>query len=862
MEPDGSDAFGINKFQKHIAMKKLLTMIATALVVLAAGCSKEFDDSALNDRIDSLEKRMSALETVMNAYKNNLFIKSVQKTDNGYVITFSDGSTATIANGKDGKDGVDGKNGADGKDGVDGKDGLDGDTLIDYIVIGENKVTFVLTDGRQFSIALYSALSIEFNEADLVVMIPNQTRQIGYSITSLIEDVDIEVLSSADIKAKVVPAENDIKKGYIQITTTDKIDEYSKLVVIVSNGSRIIMHRFNFTDEGLGVYDNTEKLGNSESGEIELEFVSSVNYEVIIPNEAQSWITYDPDTRYAERQSIVLSLAENTGYSREAYVTIQSEASAASVTFHIVQRANKPFVESTERQALIDFYNSMGGKDKWKYYTYNWCTDAPLGEWSGITTDDITGHITSIWINEFDMAGEIPASIGDLQELKTLYLYCADIKKLPEEIGKLKNLEYLTIGAKYNTGNHITGQLPKVLCELVNLKHLDIHHHKITSLPNNFGQLKNLEYLNLSGNSISEPILDMVCELTNLKELNLSSNAISGNIPTTIGNLVNIETLYLGYNKITGSLPAEMGNLTKLKILSIGDNAIKGSIPSWLANMYDLESLDIGSTELSGSLSEWLGSLQNLREVYMDFVKLSGSIPQSLTKLSKLTKMSFYGCGLTGEIPAGFGYLPNLWFLHLTSNKLTGSIPEDLANIEDVWLYDNQLSGKIPESFYKRDDWGNIWGSIIAYNNFDVQNLEIPGPDFRLSRTIDNDQSYNIAHEYANNEYTVIFYWEQYCSYLKDAADLLKEVQSKYAKLGLKIIGMTSLYEAAVGGSLKYVDLYGMTWDTYLSDGIKYPGPFVPTITVIDRNGMVVFTDVIQNRYDLPFFLEQKFSNK
>ena len=107
-------------------MKKFLSILAIAATMFIAACSTEYDDTEVWNSINSIEQRLSAVETVVNAYKNNLFIESVTQTDNGYVIKFSDGSTATIANGKDGVDGKDGVNGADGKDGVNGTDGKDG----------------------------------------------------------------------------------------------------------------------------------------------------------------------------------------------------------------------------------------------------------------------------------------------------------------------------------------------------------------------------------------------------------------------------------------------------------------------------------------------------------------------------------------------------------------------------------------------------------------------------------------------------------------------------------------------------------------------------------------------------------------
>ena len=89
-------------------MKKLLLVVATLLCF--AGCT-QYDDTELRDSISELDKRLSAVEKVQNAYKNNLFITSIVQIENGYTITFSDGSTATITNGADGKDGVNGTDG-------------------------------------------------------------------------------------------------------------------------------------------------------------------------------------------------------------------------------------------------------------------------------------------------------------------------------------------------------------------------------------------------------------------------------------------------------------------------------------------------------------------------------------------------------------------------------------------------------------------------------------------------------------------------------------------------------------------------------------------------------------------------------
>ena len=79
------------------------------------GCS--YDDEAIwkeienvKDRVETLEESViktnediAALQTIVNALQKNLYVVSVTPNAEGYTIVFSDGTTAEIKNGKDGK---------------------------------------------------------------------------------------------------------------------------------------------------------------------------------------------------------------------------------------------------------------------------------------------------------------------------------------------------------------------------------------------------------------------------------------------------------------------------------------------------------------------------------------------------------------------------------------------------------------------------------------------------------------------------------------------------------------------------------------------------------------------------------------
>lgn len=111
-------------------------------MLLASGCSDEYDDSALTGRVDDLENRVktleelcrqmntniSSLQTLVTALQNSDYITSVTPVTSGgqtigYTMTFKHALPITIYHGTNGKDGQDGQDGTDGKDGQDGKNG-------------------------------------------------------------------------------------------------------------------------------------------------------------------------------------------------------------------------------------------------------------------------------------------------------------------------------------------------------------------------------------------------------------------------------------------------------------------------------------------------------------------------------------------------------------------------------------------------------------------------------------------------------------------------------------------------------------------------------------------------------------------
>ena len=112
----------------------------------------------------------------------------------------------------------------------------------------------------------------------------------------------------------------------------------------------------------------------------------------------------------------------------------------------------------TDREALVALYNATDGPN-WTD-NYNWLSDAPLGEWEGVNTND-DGRVTELVLRDNALSGEIPAELGSLSNLTYLFLNANDLSgEIPPELGNLSNLEEL-----YLSANDLSGCVPGSLLD-------------------------------------------------------------------------------------------------------------------------------------------------------------------------------------------------------------------------------------------------------------------------------------------------------------------------------------------------------------------------------------------------------------
>ncbi|MEO1032277.1 MAG: immunoglobulin domain-containing protein [Bacteroidota bacterium] len=282
-------------------------------------------------------------------------------------------------------------------------------------------------------------------------------------------------------------------------------------------------------------------------------------------------------------------------------------------------------VPSTERQALIDFYNSTNGSG-WTDNT-NWNTSAPVCDWYGVNVSN--GHVNKIQLSNNNLSGTIPSSIEDLTQLDELFLFL----------------------------NNITG-----------------------AIPTEIGNLSNLVELNLTSNDLSGPIPSTIGNLNNLEFLNLGSNDLIGNIPSSFSNLSSIKVLSLNSNDLSGTIPSFIWSLTTLEVIQLGVNNFSGTISTSVSNLTNLQTFSITANNFSGTIPTVFGSIGGLLYLYLGSNEFEGTVPASIGNLISLIGLSFNNNNLEGTIPPSFQNLVNLEFFNFNWNAFFGDIPSLTTN--------------------------------------------------------------------------------------------------------------------------------------------------------------------------------------
>ncbi|GLT54665.1 hypothetical protein SLA2020_278470 [Shorea laevis] len=282
------------------------------------------------------------------------------------------------------------------------------------------------------------------------------------------------------------------------------------------------------------------------------------------------------------------------------------------------------------------------------------------------------------------------------------------------------------------------------------------------SLSPSLSQLTELTQLFLFPGLVTGPIPSQLARLTGLRVISLTNNRLTGPVPTSLSALTNLHTLDLSYNQLTGSVPPSLTELPGLKVLILASNSLSGELPPVSTQLLHLDlngnkfngqlpSLPLSLRYLSVSHNSMRGPLNGLASlsnlVYLDLSmnQFSGSIPAPLFK-STLTPLLLQRNNLSGGVllpPAG-PTRPSYGegsVVDLSHNMLSGELSTVLVGVENLFLNNNRLMGRVPDEYIESLYRGSTKTLYLQHNY--INGVGLKGGAAALPNTASVCLSYN-----------------------------------------------------------------------------------------------------------------------
>ncbi|MCQ0111312.1 Leucine-rich repeat (LRR) protein [Zhouia amylolytica] len=473
------------------------------------------------------------------------------------------------------------------------------------------------------------------------------------------EGLDTDVVASIDESEKLITATMPVGTDISNLKPSIQSSPLSK--VTPSDQTRIdftqaVEYAVTAEDETSIIYNvNIEVAKSSEAKVTSFNLLTSINSDGTDSNQ----IYYDIEANIDEtNKTIKLTIPEGSidsglipsiEFSVGATITPSPEDVLVEGVNYTVTAENGDtntyslIIEYTpnERKILIDLYQANLEN------LLNWdITSLNIAEWEGITLYD--QRVTQIDLTNKNIENLIP-QIGKLTQLTDLVVQNTDsalkMNSIPEEIGNLTNLRSLFLN-----GNNINS-IPASIGNLTQLDRLALNSNRIAWLPEELGNLTNLKWLILSDNNIQF-------------------------LPISVGNLTSLTELFLNNNQLQ-EIPEELGNLKEIKVLRLRTNKLI-SLNNSVIDMTQIETVDLAYNDFQQFPSQLI-EMDNLKNILFDGNDLQ-TVPATLGDMNNLETASFYRNRLF-LIPEELGNLTNLKTLNIQRNFLFG-IPQPVCDLE------------------------------------------------------------------------------------------------------------------------------------------------------------------------------------
>lgn len=331
-------------------MKKLFFALMLGLAV-AASCTPEYDDTAINDRMDKIEQEAENLDAALAALMERIAaaekaIDAINKAaaDEDYVVSVvasEDGKGVLVSFKKAEAVFIPLDLDASKVDGV----------VVADVKVSEETATFTYTDGTVVELPLYKekAFALVLETAELTVN-AGETVKVAYTVEGATENTVVDVLAtSAGYVAKVT-------ETHVEITVPSPFVDGDVLVWADNGAGKTSIKKVSFEENAISVEAVAEVA--AEGGEVVIKGVSNVEVKAEVV-EGADWLTAVPATR--AEFAFKFTAAANEGEARTAKVALKTAAGVLLQEVTVAQAAGILPLATLVWDAAVPF---GGGQDR------------------------------------------------------------------------------------------------------------------------------------------------------------------------------------------------------------------------------------------------------------------------------------------------------------------------------------------------------------------------------------------------------------------------------------------------------------------------------------------------------------------
>ena len=542
------------------------------------------------------------------------------------------------------------------------------------INISENVfVIFTFYDDTNLIIPREPELNIMFSEENQILIKPNSTIEIDYTITGKTDGLKVDIVTSGNLKAEIENSES--TKGTITINTGASVEEKDKVFIIATNGVVTATKTLSFVEEEfVSVTSGASYNIGHEGGTIEFSIETNADYSISIPEDAKSWISV-VESRAIRQETISLSIITNTGAARTATIRLVDKTDKEFVSIEISQAEGSI---DTPTDTPIDIPSDMT-----KAFPDERFRDFILDNFD-TNKDGILSEKEALRITILNVEDESITSLDGIQYFQNLEnLNCSWNELTSLDVSKNTALTYLDCSYNDNmstlnvSGCTMLKYLNCTVCQLTtldvsnftDLRKIDCSNNKLTSL-NLYGCLT-LEELECYDNmfitldvSKNTMLIKLDCAMNELNTLNISACTVL-EVLDCLGN--SLTSLDLSNNKALTSLDC---SANKLISLNVSENT---ALIELICNINELTSLDTSKNTALTYLNCDDNQLTTL-DLYKNVALTSLSCDENqltILDVSKNTNLTSLSCGDNQLTTLDVSKNTNLTSLSCRDNYLT-----------------------------------------------------------------------------------------------------------------------------------------------------------------------------------------------